>query len=416
MTPTRRWSISVSRTRPARRRSLASRRPRPRSRPAAPRRWPAGRRIDGRRTRGDHGPGGAHHTAPSQQAGRRSRTTWATRYAGDSDVRDRLGSPSWDELPDRDPQPVAGDPSARSRRIHPRRDPATTPPTSGDGLQRRPADQRRPAGLVGRLRCPPWWDARVRRARHARCRQRARGRLMDGPEPADRDASPRSSSPSSSASWVWVIVGAGLMVATGRTRPPRRFRPGAERVVAGRARRHPRRQWLVFLRSIQSRLHEHLVTLESEVAATELDMPAVAATVRQVNAPSDRGRLRELASRRTRVVVPSDDALTAVYDPILGTIKGILALSVTSQSGYRDGVKLLIAQLRGVPDLDALLATIASSRRRRPPARPRRTRRLRRPRRPPHPSRGRRRRRAQRRSPAPRRPRAVSRPAARRPS
>jgi cell division septation protein DedD len=161
---------------------------------------------------------------------------------------------------------------------------------------------------------------------------------------------------------VWIAVGAGVLATSGRggTAGP----TGSAAVIGASAA--PSRaaidpSLLALLRSVHDRLRQNNELLESDIASETLDMSALPLLVRQTNNTLSYGVDVATTIGEEPVGRAFSRALLAAYAGPLETIKAILALSLTNESGYRAGVTTLIRQLRALPDIDALLARTQSS-------------------------------------------------------
>jgi hypothetical protein len=161
---------------------------------------------------------------------------------------------------------------------------------------------------------------------------------------------------------VWIVVGAGVLATSSQepgTRPTGSTAPIGRSADPSSAAIDP--SLVELLRAVHDRLRQSTELLDAAVGAETLDMVALPTTVRQVNSTLNYGVDVATSIGQEPGGRAFSRALLAAYAPPLETVKGILTLSLTNEPGYRKGVTTLIAQLRALPDIDALLAQTTAS-------------------------------------------------------
>lgn len=158
------------------------------------------------------------------------------------------------------------------------------------------------------------------------------------------------------AAVIWVTLGVSLLASSGAAAPRSTPVPIATSAPTAQASATIEGGLVVLIRSSDARLAEQGRILDDLLAAESLDVPQVAAAVRQVNSTATFaiGILDRLAAE------PGGEAiarpLRTAYEAVRSEAESILALALANESGYRSGATKLVKLIAALPDIDALLA------------------------------------------------------------
>lgn len=158
---------------------------------------------------------------------------------------------------------------------------------------------------------------------------------------------------------IWGVIGLGLLTGAGTGVARSTPTPSAAGTATDRPAATIEGGLVVLLRSSNARLTEQGQALDDLLGAESLDVPEVAAAVRQINATATfaNGVLERLAGQPGGASIAT--ALGRAYDAIIKQADALLALGLANESGYRKGAPKLVKLIADVPDVDRLVAAAA---------------------------------------------------------